>query len=178
MAIKGKDAVRTAKPSEQRALDKKARESAAVVAAPVSPSAVAVAPPVAVASPIDNRASGSWPIKSNARDLAEFPDLVDVLPSMVDEYLDIARQIKDLESRKKALSDEIGPLLVAAGHESIRGDGWTCTRSCSTRKTIKPELLLAHGVAMAVIEDSTEVKSFYILTVRQSRSGGAVGVDE
>ena len=141
MAVRGVNAVRKAKPSEQ-----------------------AIAKLAAVLPGVEPEER-----ESNARPIENFPELLDVLPGLVDEYLEIQAQAKELENRRKELSEEISPLLIAVDHNSIRGDGWNVIRSCQHRKTILAERLLAKGVSSEIIKACTRVNEVWQLSIRKDK---------
>lgn len=99
-------------------------------------------------------------------ELAELPDLGEILPALCGRYREILDEQKRLESERKELSSQITPLLEAYDADSVVGDGWTASRVTGVRTMLMPELLLENGVAMDIIDKSTKRVEYSYLQVR------------
>lgn len=91
-------------------------------------------------------------------------------PRVKRDVLNLGSQIAELNSEidqltkaKKSLMDELSELASSNDLDKFAGDGWNLNRVTKSIETIKPELLLEHGVSLAVIQKSTVTKpiSYY-----------------
>lgn len=186
-SVPAREAVRTASPSEKRALDKKK----AVTAAKADPVKDEVYPPTdAIArgwlktgTDRQKRAANAWfaekaaakaekegkPAPKPAVALDDAPDLQDCLPDLVGEF----RMLKSEKAVIDARLDEIGPqivaLLEAIGERAVFTDEWQVSRATITNVQISKEKLVEAGVDPDVIAECTvrtETRAFAKLTVR------------
>lgn len=150
MAVKkGSEAVRSAKPSEKKALKKKAEQDAAA-------------------------ANGDPAYESKARPIEEFPELADVLPELCLEYRRLHKVEKEAEKAKKAIGDDIGPLLEAVGCNSITdGAEWAAVRCKGSKSSISATKLVELGVDPDIIEQATVTNEYWYTQVRGVGKGGS-----
>lgn len=112
--------------------------------------------------------------ESQARPLAEYPDLADVLPDLCVEYRAVHEQIAALEKRKKELSATISPLMEAFNANSITdGDSWTVVRSRGTNSTISKTRLVEKGVSVDIITYATVKTPYWYVQVLNPKRASA-----
>ena len=92
------------------------------------------------------------------------------LPEMCAEYRRLSEEAGALSAAMKAVKADIDEVAKRTRVKKIVGDGWMILRVTSTRKSIKQELLLEHGVSMDTILLSTKVSTS---THYQIRKGDA-----
>lgn len=143
----------------------KPRRAAGATTATATPTATA-ASPKSTEKAVEP-ASEDEGIVGIAGRLADFPDLIDVLPDLATEYRAIQDQLNKLEARKKELSTEIDPLMLAVGAKSITHEEWTVVRCGGGRSDVVPELLLMKGVGMDIIKACTKKQSWTYVQVRK-----------
>lgn len=111
------------------------------------------------------------PEKDKAPLLEEYLDdtnLIHEMESCVETYDALSEQIKTLESRKKAMRDEIENILGNCGIESARVLGtYTVSRFEQDRATLRKDLLLSAGVSMQTISACTEISK--VVTIKVTR---------
>lgn len=91
--------------------------------------------------------------------ITAFPELVDVLPDLVEEYRGLLDQEANIKARKEELGPELMALLEAVEQKSIRGNNWVVSRADGAwQSKITAEGLLAQGVTMDQIDAATERK--------------------
>lgn len=140
--IKGKDAVRTAKPSEEKAI-KKAQTAGA-----------------------DVQSDEEYDV-ANARRIWEFPELADVLPDICIRYREIVDEANKLEAERKELSSQIMPLMNAVEQRTILGDTWVAVKARGSKTGISETLLLEAGVSMETIEACRKTVKYDYIQVRR-----------
>lgn len=88
--------------------------------------------------------------------ITEFPELVDVLPELCEEYRRQHSIAAAAETRKKELASEIKALMDAVEATGIRGDNWVAVRvpDGETNK-LDPKLLLKAGVSYQTLNACT-----------------------
>lgn len=149
VVVKGSEYIRKIKPSEKRAMAKKAQSQAVQQQRASEP------------------AGADVERQSNARPLAEFPDLMDVLPDLAKRYREIHEQGVAIEKEKKELGGLIMPLLEAVGHDSITDEDWNAVRCRGANVQISKTKLIELGVDPEIVAKATVKSTYYYLQVRK-----------
>lgn len=156
-------ATRTAKPSEQRALDKK---KALGKADPVKDKTYP--PPAKKQAQTKEKDKPKTPPQPPVS-LDAVPDIADCLPDLVEEYRQLSAEEAVIKARKEEIAPEVLALLEAVGQRSVFTDEWAVRRQTNVNVSISREKLLAAGVDMDTIEEATErkeTKPFIQVTLR------------
>lgn len=173
-------ATRTAKPSEQRALDKKkALNKADPVKDKTYPPPKKNGPPHGIK--VDESTAETLAEKDKARkdkpktppqppvSLDAVPDIADCLPDLVEEYRQLSAEEAVIKARKDEIAPQVLALLEAVGQRAVFTDEWAVRRQTNVNVSISREKLLAAGVDMDTIEEATErkeTKPFIQVTLR------------
>lgn len=105
-----------------------------------------------------------------------FNDDLDTLISLADTAQSIASQISGLEKTKKELKKLIEPLAKKMSvPRRLLGDTWELRQVSGSRSTIVREELIARGVPVQVIVDSTDTESwdgYAVYAVKKKKGEG------
>lgn len=106
------------------------------------------------------------------------PDLTELIDDHKDQkamkdlvatYIAWRDQEKQAKDEKDKLSEKIKTLVGNYGIAKVRVEGALVNYFSQERRTIKPELLMSHGVSPQIIDASTKVTETYTLRVTSGK---------